>query len=482
MEMPNPEKMTKQFSRRWWLKSMVAGASALGASRFFPAPIVLADLSANSRLATALIGCGGRGEASLTAALGEKLVAIVDVDDSRLAAAAKKAAESGANPRTFFDYRQMFDTMHKEIDAVFVATPDHHHAPAAMRAIQLGKHVFCEKPLCHDIWQAHALARAAKKHKVTTMMGNQGHCEEGYRQLCEYLWAGAIGDVIETHSWSGFVNGGAGGRPPAKPVPAGLHWDQWLGPAPYRDYHEGLHPLYWRYYWDFGTGGLGDWGCHNLDGVVWALKPGQPKTIECLGTIGGSDEKYPQASVVRWNIPTRDGLPAFCAYWYDGAKLPTDANAKDRKGRIRAPNYPPMLAEFEKKYDWDFRGGYDGGTLYIGTKGVMHSGCYGQRPRLWPEEAHRAFPVPEPLIPRIRGSHFSHFIQSCKDGKLTCADFGYATAITEFLLLGHLAIKAGVSANVEWDSANLRCTNLPELNRWVKQECRPGWELPEVSI
>ena len=139
------------------------------------------------------------------------------------------------------------------------------------------------------------------------------------------------------------------------------------------------------------------------------------------------------------------------------------------------PNYPPMLTEFEKQYEWDFHEGWDGGTIYIGTKGVMHTGCYGQRPRLWPEAAHRAFPVPEPRIPRIKGSHFDHFIQSCKEGKPTCADFGYASAMTEFLLLGHLAIRAGVGAKVEWDSANLRCRNLPGLNRWVKRECRAGW-------
>jgi len=453
---------------------MAVGASFAGASRLFPAPSILAAPAPHTKLATAVIGCGGRGEASLAAALGENLVAIVDVDDARLDAAARKAAESGAKPRRFADYRQMFDVMHREIDAVFVATPDHHHAPAALRALDHGKHVFCEKPLCHDLGQARALAQAASDRKLTTMMGNQGHCEEGYRRLCEYVWAGAIGEVVETHSWSGFVNGGAGGRPPAKPAPEGLHWDQWLGPAPQRDYHEGLHPLYWRYYWDFGTGGLGDWGCHNLDGVFWALKPGQPASIECLGAIGGGDEKYPQASVIRWNIPAREGLAPFQAYWYDGGKLPANA-AGDRRGSIPSPNYPPMLAAFEKQYEWDFHEGWDGGTIYIGTKGVLHTGCYGQRPRLWPEAAHRAFPVPEPRIPRIKGSHFDHFLQSCKEGKPTCADFGYASAMTEFLLLGHLAIKAGVGAKVEWDSANLRCPNRPELDPWIRRASRPGW-------
>jgi predicted dehydrogenase len=469
--------MTTNYTRRRWLKTGATAAAAFSASQLFQVPSVLADPSPNSKLAVAVIGCGGRGEASLAAALGEKLVALVDVEDRRLAAAVKKASEAGAAPRTFVDYRRMYDTMHKELDAVFVATPDHHHALASMIALKLGKHVFCEKPLCHDISQARALAKAAQAQKVTTLMGNQGHCEAGYRRLCEYIWAGAIGEVLETHSWSGFVNGGAGRRPPSKPIPPGLHWDEWLGPAPYRDYHEGLHPLYWRYFRDFGTGGLGDWGCHNLDGVFWALEPGAPASIECLGTIGGSDEKYPQCSVLRWNIPARGDKPARKIYWYDGAKLPAGPDTNDRHGQISVPNYPPMLADFERKYDLDFREGWDGGTFYIGTKGIMYSGCYGQNPRLLPDSAHRAFPVPPVRIPRIEGSHFDHFIQCCKAGKLTCADFGYAAAITEFLLLGHLAIKAGVNTPVQWDSAHLRCTNIPELNRWIYRECRKGWEL-----
>ncbi len=463
----------KNQTRRTFLKQ---AAIAAGASGVFHAPALLAQPSPNSKLAVAIIGCGGRGEASLDAALKENVVALVDVEDARLSAAARKvAATGGATPRTFFDYRAMFDRMHKDIDAVFVATPDHHHAPASMWALKHNKHVFCEKPLCHDIAQARALAKAAKESNVTTMMGNQGHCADGYRRVCEYIWAGAIGDVIETHTWSGLVNGGAGGRGATKPVPAGLHWDEWLGPSPYREYHDGLHPLYWRYFWDFGTGALGDWGCHNLDGVLWALKPGHPTSIECLGTIGGSDEKYPQASVIRWNIPARDKMPAFKAYWYDGSKV--GANVKDLKGEIKNPNYPPMLAEFEKKFDFNFRQGWDGGTFYIGTKGILHTECYGNRPRLLPEEAHQAFPPPAASIPRIHGSHFDHFIQCCKQGKPTGADFAYAASTTEFLLLGHLAIKAGVGTKVEWDASALKCTNIPEVNRFVRRVARKGWEI-----
>lgn len=462
--------MPQRFGRRAFLRRV--GSAALAGA--VPGPALLANPAPNSTLHTAVIGCGGRGEASLAAAASQRLVALVDVDDARLAAASKSVAPGGPKPATFFDYRTMFDRVHKQIDAVFVATPDHHHAPASMIAITLGKHVFCEKPLCHDIHQARRLAEAAAKHKVITLIGNQGHCGAGYRRLCEYLWAGAIGDVVETHSWSHFENGGEGGRPPARPAPTGLHWEQWLGPAPYRDYHEGLHPLYWRYWWDFGTGGLGDWGCHNLDGAFWALKVGHPASIECTEIAGGSAEKYPRGNTIRWDIPARGSMPPVKIHWYSGIRNTRDATGALRSAEI---NYPPMLAELERAHGGNFRQGWDGGTFYIGTRGVMHTASYGENPRIYPEAAHRAFTPPEPSIPRVKGTHFDHFIDCCKQGRQTCADFQYGAAITEFLLLGHLAIKAGVGRKVLWDGPNMRCTNRPELNALLKRPCREGWNV-----
>jgi hypothetical protein len=180
--------------------------------------------------------------------------------------------------------------------------------------------------------------------------------------------------------------------------------------------------------------------------------------------------------VIRWQIPAHDGRPPLNAYWYDGSRLKLDAAAGSARGRIWTPNYPPMLLEFEKKYDCDFREGWDGGTFYIGTRGIMHTGCYGQRPRILPEETHAAFPVPERRLPRIKGSHFTHFFECCKAGKPTCADFVYGAAITEFLLLGHLAIQAGPDARVEWNSQKMRCTNLPELNHHLGRKYRKGWK------
>ena len=472
---PDSSAGRRSLDRRRFLVRTGCGALLLGARAGGAGLLLAADAAPSRKLATAVIGCGGRGAASLEAALGERLVAIVDIEDQRLAAAMRTAEKHGATPRTFSDYRKMFDAMAGEIDVVFVATPDHHHAPAALRALQSGKHVFCEKPLCHDIAQARLLAAAARAAGTVTMMGNQGHCGEGYRRVCEYLAAGAIGEVVETHSWTGFVNGGAATSLPTRPIPEGLHWDEWLGPAPERSYQERLHPLYWRYVWDFGTGSLGDWGCHNLDGVYWALQPTEVTHIECVGTIGGTEEMYPQASVLRWDVAARAGRPAFKSYWYDGGKLGKDYDPAKLRGRIRHPNYPPMLAELEAQCGRDFKEGWDGGTFYIGTKGILHSGCYGERPRLLPDTAHQAFPAPAATLPRVNGSHFDHFLASCRANQPTRADFAYAAGITEFLLLGHLAIKAGVGVSIPWDAAGMRVPGHPELDPWIKRSSRPGW-------
>ena len=237
--------------------------------------------------------------AHLEGAEKERFVGLVEVDDNRPAAVKKWMQRKGGDAdkiQVFTDYRRMFDAIGKEIDAVFIATPNHQHALPAMIAMQLGKNVYCEKPVCHDIAEARAMRAMAAKTKVATQMGNQGHCEEGYRRLCEYIWAGVIGGVRETHSWTNRANGGEGPRPPKLPVPVGLHWDEWIGPAPYRDFHEDLHPHEWHGWYDFGNGSIGNMGCHVLDGVFWALKCEHPTSIEVEQLRGGSDERYPMGS------------------------------------------------------------------------------------------------------------------------------------------------------------------------------------------
>jgi len=472
--------MSQRLSRRNLLKKagMIAGAAA--GTRLFSAPAILAQRSPNSKVGTVVIGATNQGKASVSGALTEQLVALVDVDESHLGLAKKFIEEQSPETKTsgiktFYDYRKMFDEIHKEIDAVFVAAPDHHHAPAALMAMQLGKHVYVEKPLGHSIEECRMLTEAAKKHKVITQLGNQGHSGEGIRRLCEYIWAGAIGNVVEAYAWAPTGRGGTGGRLPTKPVPAGLHWDEWIGPAPYRDYHDELHPLLWRSWWDFGDGSVGDWGCHNLDGIFWACKLGQPTSVEAVGQEGGSDERFPLVNAIRWNFPARGDLPPVKVYWYDGYRPSPDSSAKDEEGNpAKIQNRPPIVLELEKKYGRDLK---NGGTIYVGDKGLMHSGNYGGSPRMMPESAHQAFPRPPKTLERVKGTHTGDFLRACKDGTPACSNFDYSGPLTEMVLLGCLAIKAGVGKTVEWDGAAMKCTNIPELNRLVKREYRKGWGL-----
>jgi hypothetical protein len=357
-------------------------------------------------------------------------------------------------PKIYHDYRKMLDECHKELDAVLIATPDHHHAPAAIRSIRAGKATFCQKPLTHNIAECRALAQAAVEHNVPTQMGNQRHCEETIRRVCEYIWAGAIGNVTETHTILNRTFGGHGGRPPSKPVPAGLHWDEWLGPAPYRDYHEGLHPFFWRSWRQFGTGVIGDMACHHLDFPFWALRIGLAKTfaVECLSQTPGSEEMYPQHNVLRWSVPARGNLPPLSVYTYDCVELK-----------------PEVMKDAERKYKRHFQED----TLFVGDKGLMGADGY-----LLPTERHKAYPPPPKSIPRVQGGPIPDLFRAVREGGKPCSNFPEAAApLTTFALTGHLAMFAGVGQKVEWDVAKMECTNRPELNRFVTREYRKGWEV-----
>ncbi len=469
-----------KYNRRTFLQAAAAAGVATG-TKLFGAPYVLAERSPNAKLRTAVIGVWNQGKGSVRAAAKEQLVALVDVDDANLAKGMKMVAEDCPDTKvsglkTFCDYRKMFDQMHKQIDAVFICTPDHHHATAAMIAMSLGKAVYVEKPMAHSIDEVRRMTAAARKYRVVTQLGNQGQSGEGIRRLCEYIWAGAIGNVLETYSWAPTGRGGVGGRLPTKPVPHGLHWEQWIGPAAYRDYHGELHPGAWRSWWEFGDASIGDWGCHNLDGPFMALKLGTPTTVEVLVQDGGSQERYPLRNVIRWNFPARGDLPPVKVHWYDGHTKEFDHPVKDKHGKPVAETFirPPLVAELEKKYGRDFG---DGGTLYVGDKGVMYSDNYARSARIVPEEAHRQFPVPPKQLPRVKGTHQADFLRACKDGHTPSSHFDYSGPLSEMVLLGCLAIKAGVGQPVEWDAANMKCANLPELDRIVTRKYRPGWEL-----
>jgi len=294
--------MSTRISRRAFLKHSAAGAGLV----ILTGSAGIRAYAANNKLNTALIGAAGRGGAHLGAAAGENLIALCDADEGRLAKALAKAPAA----KTYTDYRKLLDA-HKNLNAVFVATPDHNHFPAAMRAIDGGAGVYVEKPMTYCIWEARTLTEFVRKKKVASQMGNQGHSGEGWRNLCEYIWAGAIGGVTEVHCvtnrpiWPQGVD-----RPPTKPVPQGLNWECWIGPAPYRDYHDGLHGFAWRGWLDFGAGALGDMGCHIMDGAVWALKLGEAKTIEVEAESSGvNSETFPKWSIVTYKFPARGSMP-----------------------------------------------------------------------------------------------------------------------------------------------------------------------------
>ncbi len=471
---------------------MTAAAAAAG-SRLFGAPAILAAGSPGSKLAIAVIGCGERGATfHIPAAANERLVAIVDADENRLAVAGrppkserpagderKAAGVNFARVKKFTDYRKMFEQIGKEIDAVFIATPNHQHALPALIAMQLGKHVYCEKPLCHDIALARRMAEFAVRYKVATQMGNQGHSSEGARRVCEYIGAGAIGSVTAVYTWSNRFNGGVGPRPPQEPAPAGVHWDEWIGPAPYRDYHKDLHPHEWHGWFDFGNGSLGNMGCHIMDAAFWALQLDQPASVEVEDMLGGSSERYPLGTRIRWDYPSRGGLPPLKLYWFDGKKRSaksSTAAVNDTQDSINsaAQNLPPLVEELEKRYKIQLGGN---GALYVGDKGVLWSDTTCSSVRIVPEKQHRATPVPRARFPRIKGSHVDDFLRACRGGPVAGSNFGYAARLAEVVLLGSLACIAGPGRKIEWDAPGMKCTNIPDLNRWVTCPVRKGWQI-----
>ena len=447
--------MSQVFSRRRFLQGSAAAAGAAALASVSGVPSVLAQQSPGDKLRVAVIGAAGMGGYSVDCALRENLVALVDVDEKNIAGVMKDKVKETAKPKIFYDYRKMLDECHDDIDVVLIATPDHHHAPAAMRAIHYGKHVFCQKPLAHDIAECYALAKAAREKKVLTQMGNQGYCSEAIRRVAEYVASGAIGDVLETHTLLDRNFGGTGGRPPSKPVPAGLHWDEWIGPAPYRDYHAGLHPFAWRDWKAFGTGTIGDMACHRLAFPFMALRLWELKsfTVECLNTRNGSDEKYPQDNVVCYHIPARDNFPACKCYVYDHQEL-----------------RPEVMKELERKYSVN----WSEATLFVGAKGYLDN-----HSRIIPESEHQKRPVPPKTLVRAKAGGPIEDLYACiRTGGTPVSNFPDAACpLTAMALTGHLAQYAGIGGKIEWDVEKMQCTNHPESNQFLRRTYRKGWEV-----
>jgi predicted dehydrogenase len=451
--------MTLRSTRRNFLKNTAVVAGAAAGMKLIGAPAVLADRSPNSKLGVAVIGCGGQGSGNPGIAARERAIALVDVDDRKMAEAFKNHGDLPSDVRKYYDYRTMYDECHKDLDVVLIATPDHHHAPAAMRAIKLGKAVFVQKPMAHDVAECYALIKAVQEKKVLSQMGNQGHYGETIRTVCEYIWAGAIGDVTETHTIFGRNFGGNGRRPASKPVPAGLHWDEWIGPGRYRDYHDGLHPFSWRSWREFGTGTIGDMACHNLDVLFLALRVADAKTysVTCLAQTPGNDEMYPTDNVLLWEVPPRGKMPAVKIYAYDHDRI-----------------ISRTMKDVAEKY----KVGFGESTLYVGKNGMMRSGGTASDWQFIPYERGKQIPKPRKVLPRAHGGPIDDLLYCMKNGGTPCSDFVTAAGpLASFALSGHVAMLSGVGKKVQWDVPAMRSTNLPEADQFAHRQYRAGWEL-----
>ena len=403
----------------------------------------------SEKLNIAGVGIGGRGAGDLDAVSSENIVALCDVDDSYAA----KVYKSYPDAKKYHDFRRMLDK-EKNIDAVIIATPDHTHAVIAMMAIKMGKHVYCEKPLAHSIYEVRKLTEAAREAGVATQLGNQGQASEGTRLVGEFIAADAIGPVHEVHSWSNRPISPRGiDRPKdTHPVPEGLDWDLWLGPAPERPYHPCYLPFTWRGWWDFGTGVLGDIGCHQMAPIFRALKLGYPTSVEACSS-GVNSETAPLASIVRYDFPARDGMPPLKLSWYDGGLMPA-----------RPAELPNGL-----------RFGNADDNLYIGDKGKMLGH------RLLPEARSKEYGKPPRILPRSPGHH-KEWLDACKGGKPAGSNFDVSGPLTEVVLLGNIALRTGQTLyekglKLYYDGPNMKVTNFPEANKYIRSEYREGWTL-----
>lgn len=444
------------FSRRSFIKSTTAASTGL---LFIPNLIRNAP---TNRLNIAVIGIGGRGKANWSKVPKENIVAMCDVDDNRAASGYKMFPKA----RKFKDFRVMYDQMAKEIDAVIITTPDHTHFAATMIAMELGIHVYLEKPLAHNIWQLRTLKKAAKYYNIVSQMGNQGHTTNGIRLIKEWYDQGILGDVKEVHAWHGAFKFGPGKywtKPesfpaPVHPVPDYLDWDIWLGPAKNRTFNSAYAPKSWRGFYDFGNGQLGDWSCHTLDGPFWALDLGMPHTVEA--TVPNPRTKYgfiADESVTHYQFGARGNKPPVTLKWYEGGEKP----------KIRP--------------EWGIKEFDSSGMIMIGDKKTLLTGGRPNKPKLLvSKEEWEAFQKnpPEKTIPRVQeeGPVFE-WIDAIKDNSLPGSHFGYSAELTEMALVGVLAQR--FASKIEYDVDKMKITNRPDINAYIKEPTREGWSYGE---
>ncbi len=453
--------------RRHFLKQTGLGAGGL----ILGAPAIVRGQNLNSRINVACIGVGGKGDSDVkeTADAGGNIVAICDVDSRHL----DRKAASHPDAKKFVDFRKMLTEMDKEIDAVIVSTPDHLHGIASKMAMELGKHVYCQKPLTQTVFEARELVRITKEKKLATQMGNQGSAGDGLRRAVEVIQSGVIGNPLELHVWSNRPIWPQGIERPKgdSPIPPELDWNLWLGPAQLRPYLEKVyHPFNWRGWMDFGTGALGDMACHTVNMPFRALKLGYPSLIECEMASRVFPETYPLTSRIRFEFPERDGLPPLKFWWYDGSP--------DGDNKPLRP-YPDIVKDIV-----NLRGKLPpSGCLIIGDKGKLFApDDYGAMFFLQLEgeekftqgSKHEAIKDIPQSIPRSPG-HYKEWIEMIKGGAPAYSNFEIAGYLTEIILLGCIALKVGEGVKMEWDGPNMRSPNCPEAEQFVKRNDRAGW-------
>ncbi|MEW6156631.1 MAG: Gfo/Idh/MocA family oxidoreductase [Verrucomicrobiota bacterium] len=455
----------RRLSRRQFI-----GSAAFASATFQIVPGSVLGLNGQTppseKLNIAGIGVSGQGRGDLNQLKDQNIVALCDVDWAHAAGTFKEYPAA----KKYKDFRKMLEEQ-KEIDAVVVATPDHMHAFASITAMKMGKHVYCEKPLTHSVWEARQMTRVAREMKVATQMGNQGQASEETRRLCELIWDGAIGPVREVHLWTDRPSNGlfneywpqGVARPKDTPnIPDTLAWDLWLGPALERPYHSAYLPFKWRGWWDFGTGALGDIGCHYCDPIFRALKLGHPISVEASSTRV-NEETYPLASMVTYQFPAREGMPPLKMVWYDGGLRPARPEELE-EGREMGSN----------------------GKLLIGDKGKIltvriPNGPRGEVYRLIPESKMKEYGEPPKKLPRSIG-HYKEWVEACKGGQRAGSNFDWAGPLTEVVLLGNVALRLNLREELTtkkllWDAASMRFTNSDAANHHLKRAYRKGWEI-----
>jgi hypothetical protein len=483
-------KQTFHFGTR---RDFIKSSSLLTGGVILGAPYFARTQNANSKINVACIGVGGKGgsDTSHAYAAGGNIVALCDVDSNRLGAKDKELKDKSTKdsriytPKHYKDWRKMFDELGKSIDAVTVSTPDHMHGSAAITAMRMGKHVYCQKPLTQTVWEAREMRRLANEKKLATQMGNQGSAGDGLRRAVEVIQAGIIGAPKELHVWSNRPIWPQGlNRPAGKDkVPENLDWDLWLGPAANRPYKEGVyHDFKWRGWYDFGTGALGDMACHTVNMPFRALKLGYPSVVELEMASRIYSETFPLSSRIRFEFPERDGLPPCKFWWYDG---------NPRQGMGSFPNPCRPAADLVKEIVTQRGDLPTSGCLVIGTKGKLFAGDdYGSRFQILMNEEkefvagekHEACKAVPQTIARTTNRDTDmamkeEWFAMMNGGPAAYSNFDISAYLTEIILLGCIALRTGVGHRLDWDGPNMVAKNEPAAAQFVKRKNRRGWDI-----